>query len=97
MAYTTSGGLKTSATVKAADLKAGTTPLEIIIQNQAAAIMYVKFGSGASATDYDFALKACTVAKDGTSTPIVLSNFDDAQVISAFAGSGTLSYTFSYR
>jgi hypothetical protein len=95
MAYTSSDAVKTSTTVKSADLKAGTTPLEIIIQNQAAAVMYVKFGANASSINYDFALKACTVEKDGTSPPVVLTNFDDAQVISA--ASTDLKYTFSYR
>lgn len=37
-----------------------------LIQNQDDAILYVLLGSGASTSVYHVALKACTVAKDGT-------------------------------
>jgi hypothetical protein len=93
--YTSSDGLKTTTTIKSA----GTTGVgvrNIIIQNHATAILKIKFGENASTSNYDIILKACSVAEDGSSLPVVLENVSDAQVISCWAA-GTPSYTLAYR
>lgn len=95
MAYTSSGGLKTSTTVKTADISSS-SEVDIIIQNQDTAILKLKWGAGCSATDYDVILKACTSAADGTSIPLSHPDFPDSQIISCFSA-GTPSYTFSWR
>ncbi len=95
--FTSSSGLKVSTTVKAAgSMGASYVFKEYIIQNHAATILKIKFGAGASTSDYDVILKACTVAADGTGGSISVEDFPDSQVISCYSAA-TPSYTYSYR
>ena len=91
--FESSDGPKTSTTVKAAGTSG--VGLEVFIQNQSTAIMYVKWGAGATSSDFDVALKACSVAKDGTGGDITVKFYPDGDIISA--ASTSLSYTFFYR
>jgi hypothetical protein len=78
-----SNGLRTSATaLPNHDRNYG------YLQNQSVNTLYGKFGFGCSITDYDFTLKACTAAADGTGGNIY---FKENGVVTV-AGTG-LSYT----
>jgi hypothetical protein len=56
------------------------------IQNLSTATLCVKLGTGASATSLNWILKACAVAADGTSTPLIIEGYvGDVSVYSASA------------
>jgi hypothetical protein len=92
--YVTSGGTKSSATLKSAGATNGDSVF--VIQNCSTTVMKIKFGSSASTSDFDVILPACTSQDDGTSIPIVLENYPNDSDLTAFS-SGTLRYTLSYR
>jgi hypothetical protein len=60
------------------------------VQNQAAAALYVKFGTGASASSYSICLKAAGTADDGTGG--FLYRNDRLGPVSVFPASGTSRY-----
>jgi hypothetical protein len=62
-----------------------------ILQNQAAAALYVRYGTGASALAYHYVLPACTAPKDGTSPALVIDSW--IGIVSVAAAAGTASYT----
>lgn len=62
------------------------------IQNHGTAVLYVKYGEGASDTDFDICLPAVSGAKDGTSAIIQLPA---GCAISVYAASGVPSYSFN--
>lgn len=57
-----------------------------VIQNLAAAALYVKLGTSASSSSFSFVLPACTLANDGTSPPFVIDDFAGAVSIAAATG-----------
>lgn len=62
----------------------------MMIQNLATAPLYVKFGAGCSASDFNLILPACGVANDGTSSPYSQNFYFGT--ISVFPASGSASY-----
>ncbi len=87
-----SGGLKTGD----AALVANNKRRKLIIQNQKATKLFVKFGASASATDYDVILPAATGAADGSSAALTVDNYTG--VVSVKDGGGTAnagSYTIT--
>lgn len=67
-----------------------------IIQNLAAAALYVKLGASASSSSFSFILPACTVALDGTSPPFTIDDFIGAVSIKAATGTeSAIAYTLS--
>lgn len=60
-----------------------------VIQNLAAAALYVKLGATASSSSFSVILPACTLALDGTSPPFVIDDF--IGVVSIKAASSTES------
>jgi hypothetical protein len=91
--WVSSAGVKTSTTVRSATTDLGGN-IDVIIQNQADAVLYIKIGASASSSDYDFALKACSADGDGVGGSIAIPNFHESQVISA--ASTEVKYTYSY-
>lgn len=89
LANTNSGGLKTTGTA----LAAFPDRMGYKIQNQAAAVLFVKYGPGCSTSDYDLVLKACTGTVDGTGGADVNSDAFCYTGIITVAASGTPSYT----
>ncbi len=88
-ANTNSGGLKTAGTA----LAAFPDRMGYKIQNQAAAVLFIKYGAGCSTSDYDLILKACSMAADGTGGADVNSDAFCYTGVITVAASGTPSYT----
>ena len=82
-----SGGLKTAE----AALAATNHRKSFTLQNQKAEVLYVKFGSAATTSDYHLVLAACGSAADGTGGELT----DDhcTQAIYVKPASGSASYT----
>lgn len=83
---TSSGGLQTGATA----LAANANRYSFTIQNQAAAHLHVKLGSGATTSDYDYVLNAATAPANGTGGVLTLAGYKG---IVSVAAAGTPSYT----
>lgn len=67
-----------------------------VIQNLAAAALYVKYGATASSTSFSFILPACTLASDGTSPPFVIEDFVGVVSIKAAASTeSAIAYILS--
>jgi hypothetical protein len=66
---------------------ASVSAVERSIQNLQTTVLYVRRGASASASNFDWALPACTDQDDGTSAPILIDNYFG--VISIFAASGS--------
>ena len=82
------GGLLTVTATAAAN----SVRRRFVIQNQKAEVLYVKFGTGASATDYHYVLQsAATVGASGTS--LTFEGYTGAISVAPVAGSP--SYTFA--
>lgn len=63
------------------------------IQNQANAVLFLKYGPGCTTSVYDIVLKACTGTVDGTGGADVNSDAFCYTGIITVAASGTPSYT----
>ena len=61
------------------------------IQNLAAVVLYVKLGTGASASDYHYVLGACGTVVDGSGGSVSVDNY--TQAVSVASPSGSPSYT----
>lgn len=61
-----------------------------ILQNQAIAALYVRYGGTASATEYHYVIPACVAIKDGTSPALVIDSWIGP--VSVFPASGTSNY-----
>ena len=81
------GGLKTAE----AALTASNHRKSFTLQNQKAEVLYVKFGSAATTSDYHLVLAACGSAADGTGG--VLTDDHCTQAIYVKPASGSASYT----
>ena len=81
------GGLKTAE----AALATNNSRKSFTLQNQKAAVLYVKFGSAASTSVYHLVLAACGSAADGTGG--VLTDDHCTQAIYVKPASGSASYT----
>lgn len=85
---TSLGGLLTATATSAANIGRR----RFVIQNQKAEILYVKFGTGATATDYHYILlSAATVGAPGTS--LTFEGYTGAISVAPVAGNP--SYTFA--
>lgn len=94
--WNSSNGLQTSSGVLG--MNNDSFLREVIIQNQAMAPMNIKLDAGCSGTNFDYTLSPCTVAaNDGTGGVLHLYTFLDNKIITAFAQTGTLSYTVIWR
>jgi len=82
-----SGGLKTAE----AALAANSHRKSFTLQNQKAEVLYVKFGSAATTSDYHLVLAACGSAADGTGG--VLTDDHCTQAVYVKPASGSASYT----
>lgn len=85
----TTAGVSTSATA----LAAFNDRLGYFIQNQAAAVLFLKFGAGCSTSNYDVTLKAGSGAADGSGGALFVSGPLVYTGIITAAASGTPSYT----
>lgn len=86
--WTSSGGIKISTTVVAANVS-GRAYKDVIVQNQSStAAMYIKHGLGASSTDFDYKISA-------GGDPVRLPSIPDSDIYSA--ASTDLQYTVAYR
>ena len=96
--WTSSGGNKTNATLLtfASNLTAP-SGIDIIIQNNNTGTMFIKMGTGATGTDFDFILRASLSPNDGTGGILSLTGINLNQTITAFSGAGPLNYTLSFR
>lgn len=63
------------------------------IQNQAAAVLFVKFGAGCTTSNYDLTLKAGSGAADGSAGAVFVSGPATYTGIITVAASGTPSYS----
>jgi hypothetical protein len=61
------------------------------IQNQKAEVLYVKLGTGATASDYHYVLSACGSVVDGSGGSLSIDNYTGAVSVKAF--SSIPSYT----
>lgn len=67
-----------------------------VIQNLAAAALYVKLGATASSSSFSFILPGCTIALDGTSPRVDIDDFVGAVSIKAATGTeNALAYLLS--
>tara|TARA_Y100001963_G_C6625124_1_gene373603 strand:+ start:446 stop:751 length:306 start_codon:yes stop_codon:yes gene_type:complete len=82
-----SGGLQTEE----AALTENSHRKSFTLQNQKAEVLYVKFGSAATTSDYHLVLAACGSAADGTGG--VLTDDHCTQAIYVKPASGSASYT----
>lgn len=64
-----------------------------MLQNLAAAALYVKLGTGATSSSFSFIVPACGTAMDGTSPPFFIDFWSGP--VSVVAASGTASYLAS--
>lgn len=88
MKWTGPNGIQTSSTVVSADTT-GKTYRDVIIQNQSStATLYIKLGSGASSSVWDFTLPA-------GSLPTYLGAYLASETITAY--STDLKYSVAYR
>ena len=81
------GGLKTAE----AALATNNSRKSFTLQNQKAEVLYIKFGSAATTSDYHLVLAACGTAADGTGG--VLTDDHCTQAIYVKPASGDASYT----
>jgi len=65
--------------------------LNFTIQNQGTNVLYVKFGTGASASNFDYVLSACSVAANGTGAMLSVDGYTG--IVSV--GGTSPSYTYS--
>lgn len=64
-----------------------------MLQNLAAAALYVKLGTGATSSSFSFIVPACGTALDGTSPPFFIDFWSGP--VSVVAASGIASYLAS--
>ena len=83
---TSSAGIETSTTAFAAD----PARYSFTIKNEAAAVLYVKLGSGATTSNFDYILSAASVAGNGTGGSVTIAGYKG---IVSVAAVGTPSYT----
>ena len=81
------GGLK----IEEAALATNNSRKSFTLQNQKAEVLYVKFGSAATTSDYHLVLAACGSAADGTGG--VLTDDHCTQAVYVKPASGSASYT----
>lgn len=92
--YKGEGGIKTSTTpISDIDRGNGDALEEIFIQNQSTAVLYGKFGTGATSSDFHFTLSACSVASDGTGGHITITGYSGIITLA----STDLKYTIAYK
>jgi hypothetical protein len=87
-----SAGLKTADAAAAFNNKRR----KLLIQNQKATKLFVKFGAGCTESDYDIILAAATGAEDGSRLPFELDTYTG--IVSVKDGGGTAdagSYTLT--
>ena len=82
-----SGGLQTTE----AALGVTNQRKSFSIQNQKAEVLYVKLGTGATASDYHYILGAAGSAADGSGGSLSVDNY--TQAVSLKPASGSASYT----
>lgn len=59
----------------AGDISNVTAGMRLIVQNLDTDPLFVKYGTGASASSFSFVLPACTATDDGTSPPVVIDSW----------------------
>lgn len=82
----TTAGAQTSTTIAAANADR----TRLVIQNQAAAVLYVKLGSGASTVSYHYILAAATAPANGTGGVLEILGYTG---VVTCAAAGTPSYS----